>query len=120
MTIIAELKALIDTVPGLTLVFALGENQNPDFPYVTILDPISNVPALQGDARTLARRRLIQVDIWQAEGGYSEAIVDQVVEVIDGAGGTLGLRYRVVDSAMVPDDEDVVHHALTVSTPRLR
>lgn len=120
MTTIADLKAKIDVIDGPTLVFASGEDLNPALPYVTILDPVSDAVLLQGDSRTLARRRLAQVDVWQDEASFSEALVDDVVDAIDGASAAGGFHYRVVDVQNIPEPDDVVHHALTVSLTRLR
>lgn len=92
-------------------------------PYASFLDPISDVVALQGDARTLARRRSVQVDVFTDEGADADAIIDALVDALDGASTTSGLRLRVVDVVLVPGpeaEEDVVHHAITVTTPRLR
>lgn len=92
-------------------------------PYASFLDPVADVPALSGDSRTLARRRTVQVDVWTDEGADADAIVEAIVDVLDGAVVTNGLRLRVIDVTLVPgpeEDEDIVHHAITVQTPRLR
>lgn len=92
-------------------------------PYASFLDPVADVPALSGDARTLARRRTVQVDVWTDEGADADAIIDVLVDALDGAATTDGIRLRVVDVTLVPGpeaEEDIVHHAITVQTPRLR
>lgn len=92
-------------------------------PYASFLDPVADVIALQGDARTLARRRTVQVDVWTDEGADADAIIDALVDALDGANVASGLRLRVVDVTLLPGpeaEEDIVHHAITVQTPRLR
>lgn len=117
MTILAQVKALLDPVDPLTEVYRAGwVPDDAALPYAVILDPISNAPALHGDARTLARRRLVQVDLWQAEANEDDSVVDDVIAALDGKRITAG-RILVQDSVLVPDetDADVVHHALTLS-----
>jgi len=124
-TLGGEIKALVDGA-GTTLTQTYRDGHIPDdaaLPYASFLDPVSDVIALQGDARTLARRRSVQVDIWSDEGTAVDVIIDAVVDAIDGAAVTEGLRLRVIDVVLVPGPEaedDIIHHAITVSTPRLR
>lgn len=126
MTIGADVKALIDGA-GTSLTAVYREGWVPDdagFPYGSFLDPISDAPVLSGDAETLASRRLIQVDLYQDEATEDDGLVDAVVGAIDGKkSATTGWRFRVIEITQVPadeDEEDVVHHALTISTVRLR
>lgn len=126
MTIGADVKALIDNAAtGLTAVYREGwVPDDAQFPYGSFLDPISDTPVLSGDAETLASRRLIQVDVYQDEATEDDALVDKVIQAVDGKkSATTGWRFRVMDVTQVPaeeDDEDVVHTALTISTVRLR
>lgn len=118
------LKALLDPVEGLTAVFRAGEHlDEAEFPYATILDPLGSAPALSGDGRTLGRRRLAQVDLWQDRAGEDDDLLETVVSALDGAKAAgERFRYKVDDVALVDDSEadpDVIHHALTVSTVRL-
>lgn len=125
MTLGGEIKALVDGA-GTALTETYRAGHVPDdaaLPYASFLDPVADAIALQGDARTLARRRVVQVDIWSDEDMAVDAIIDSVTDAIDGVKTASGLRLRVVDVVLVPGpeaEEDVVHHAITVSTPRLR
>lgn len=122
MTVIADLLGLLGPVDGLTTAFRQDqENDLAVFPYATVLDPISQVPALQGDSRALAVRRLLQVDIWQDSAAFSAQLVDDVEIALDGVAITSGFRFRVVDTNEIPEPEQgVTHHAVTVSIVRLR
>lgn len=121
MTLLAEVKALLDPIEDLAAVYRAGWTpEGAALPYATILDPISNGVALQGDARTLARRRLLQVDIWQERASEDDDLIDQAVAALDSTPVPSGGRLRVLDSVLVQDegDPDVVHHALTISIAR--
>lgn len=125
MTLGGEIKGLVDGA-GTTLTQTYRAGHVPDdaaLPYASFLDPIADVPALSGDARTLARRRTVQVDVWTDEGVAADTIIDAVVAALDGAEVPSGIRLRVIDVVLVPGpeaEEDIVHHAITVQTPRLR
>ena len=121
MTLLAEVKALLDPIDPLAAVYRAGwVPEGAAFPYATILDPISNAVALQGDARTLGRRRLLQVNLWQDREAEDDSVLDAVVAALDGTALESGGRLRVLDANVIPDegDGDVVHHALTVSIAR--
>lgn len=118
------MKAVLDDLGTLTAVYR--QAHVPDdavFPYASFLDPISDSPVLSGDARTLARRRVIQVDLWQDEDDEDDDLLDSVVNSIDGSRASGGLTFRVQDVSLVPgpeEDQGIVHHAITVGLPRLR
>lgn len=124
MTTGGDVKAILDTVSALTETYR--QAHVPDgavFPYASFLDPVSQVPALSGDARTLAFRRLLQVDLWQTREGESDALLDAVVLAIDGADAATGFRLRVENVVLVPgpeEDEGIIHHAITVALSRVR
>ncbi len=119
----AEVKTLVDTT-AVTETYRAG--YVPDsaaFPYASFLDPVSDAVALEGDAQTLGRRRLLQVDLWQREAAFDPALVDAVVQAIDGAKIASAFRLKVTDVQGLPpdpgDQADIIHHALTVSAARL-
>lgn len=120
MSIGADIKALVDTT---AVTETYREGYVPDsarFPYASFIDPVSDGIALQGDAQTLARRRLTQVDLWQKEP-ESVGLVDTLVQAIDGQKAS-GFRLSVTDVQRLPEPEresDVVHHAITVSSVHL-
>lgn len=123
MTIDVEVKALIDGA-GTALTATYRSGWVPDdavFPYASFLDPVSDGIALSGDARTLGRRRLLQVDLWQDEATEVDGLVETVVDALDGQRVASGFRVRVTDVSMIPDETeaDVVHHALTLSVARI-
>lgn len=126
MTVLAEVKALLDQVAGLTANYRAGNV--PDdavFPYTSTVDPVSDVVALAGDSRTLARRHVIQVDLWLDWGDVShDALPDTVADVLDGVRISSG-RLRVQDVNLIPEPDiqgrkEAVHVALTVSVVKVR
>lgn len=123
-TLGADVKKLVDdAATGLTAVYRQAHvPDDATFPYGSFLDPIGDGIALSGDARTLARRRLIQLDVYQAEETEDDDLVGLVMAAIDGQRTAGGLRARVIDVLLVPGpetEEDVVHHAITVSLARV-
>ncbi len=115
-----EIKALVDPT-AVTETYRTG--YVPDdaaFPYASFLDPVSDAPALSGDSRTLANRRLVQVDLWQDEATFDPALLEVVIDAIDGANIASGFGLRVQDAVVLPEPDDIVHHAITVSVLRLR
>lgn len=120
MTLTADVKALLDPVSPLTQVYRAGwVPDDAAFPYATILDPISMAVAMSGDGRTLGRRELLQVDLWQNQADEDDSLVGDMIAALDGVSlGGLG-RVKVQDVVKVdPDEDEVVHHAFTLSVPR--
>lgn len=120
MSIFSATKALVDAT-AVTMTYRSGEV--PDdavFPYASILDPVGDAPALEGDARTLAFRRLLQVDLWQTIEGEDVTLLEDLIDVLDGAPLADGFRLRVSDANVIPEENEIVHHAITVSAVRLR
>ena len=123
MTIDVEVKALIDGAgTALTATYRSGwVPEDAAFPYASFLDPVSDAPALSGDSRTLGRRRLLQVDVFQDEASEVDGLIEVLVDALDGQRIESGFRVRVQDVTQVPDETetDVVHHALTLSVARI-
>lgn len=121
MSTFSETKVAIDATAVTT---TYRDGYVPDdavFPYASILDPVSDAVLLSGDARTIARRRLLQVDLWQREGAEDVTLPDTIANALDGLNVTDGMRLRHVDTQRIPEaEDDVVHHALTLSVVRLR
>lgn len=125
MTTGGDLKAVIMAgVPALTAVYRRAwVPDDAEFPYASFLDPVSTVPALTGDARTLADLRTLQVDLWQDKAAEIDGLPDLMVVTIDGAVAASGGHFRVQDLALVPgpeDEADIIHHAITVGLARVR
>lgn len=124
MTIDVEVKALVDGA-GTALTATYRHGWVPDdaeFPYASFLDPIGDAIALSGDGRTLGRRRLLQVDVWQDEASEVDGMIEVLVDALDGQKVASGFRLRVQDVSQVPgpeDEEDIVHHVLTLSVARI-
>lgn len=119
MSIGAEVKALVDP-SAVTQTYRAG--YVPDsaaFPYASFLDPLSDAIALQGDAQTLARRRLVQVDLFQKEADFDPDLVEDLIQRLDGARIPSAFRLSVTDANAIEEPDDVVHHAITVSMARL-
>lgn len=89
------------------------------YPYVTFLPRISDTVALRGDARTMARTRLVQVDLWQRADAEDDNVIKTLTTALDGATLTADEKTWscwVQDIQEVLDpDPDLVHHSITVS-----
>jgi hypothetical protein len=88
------------------------------FPYVTVLDMISDAPGLSGDCETMARFRLVQVDVWQRTKDEDFLLCERLVDMLDGTAvvaAQRAWRVKVVDAQRLDDpDEQIIHHALTL------
>jgi len=87
-------------------------------PYVTFADELGNMPVLMGDRLAKAKRRIVQVDLWQRRQDESFSRIDTLAGILDGISPTADqhiFHTRVTDvQRMVDFDDDVVHHAITV------
>lgn len=87
-------------------------------PYITFADELSNVPALTGDKSVKAKRRMVQVDLWQTRADESFSRIDTLVGLLDSASlsaDTHVFNTRVNDvQRLVEFQDDIVHHAVTV------
>lgn len=92
--------------------------EKPTFPYVTFQGPVSSDIALEGDSHTMARARLVQVDLWYKEAHETSAPVQALESLLDGAQLTANLKAygcRVSDSRRLEDPEPgVIHWAYTL------
>lgn len=111
MTVRSEVIGLLDGV------VALGQRNYADQapegeprPYTTTLDHIGQTPQLKGDARTLARRRLGQVDLWIDADADDGSVARQVEDALDGARLTAGLRLSVTASRRLPEADFGLSH----------
>lgn len=119
MTIRSEVIDLIDPLVGGYV--SADRNEVTVYPQITVLDHISEVAELRGDSRAQAWRRLVQVDLWQKTDDESPVLLDELLDVLDGAQLDDGLRVAVTSSNRVPDpDLALVHHAVTCRVARLR
>lgn len=125
MTTGGDLKGIIMGL-GLPLTAVYRRAWVPDdaaFPYVSFLDPVSRIPLLVGDARTLAESHEVQVDLWQDKAAEDDALLDLLVVGIDGTKAASGWRFRVRDASLIPgpeEDADIIHHAITVALAQVR
>ena len=114
MTVRAEIIAILD--PFLDArVYTDEVPEDTPMPYAALLDDISFVPTLKGDARAMAWRRLIQVDLWETAADESEDLHEDILGALDGAQVTGGTHLSVQSSirAYEPDPK-YVHRALTI------
>lgn len=115
------IKDLLDPILGQDRVWSDRLPDGTELPAAAILPDIGSAAALQGDAQTKAWRDLGQVDVWQAYQDEDDTIVREVVNALDGAELDGRHRLRVTSADRVPDpDLTLVHHAITVSSARLR
>lgn len=101
-------------------VFRRRAPEGATLPYVTFLDPLSNVPALVGDGRTSHRRRLMQVELWQTVADESDELLAALVGVLEDARleVTGGKMWRLsLDNVVTTADagDGLVRHVLTCS-----
>lgn len=121
MTALAEIREVLSTIESLRGVWRAAWVPNRAlFPYASILDPLSEVPELEGDAETKALRRTWQLDLWQKEEEEIDGLPEQVVDLLDGTKTTSGYRLRIVDLRLIQEEDDIVHHAITGDLVRLR
>lgn len=122
MTIRSEIIALLDGVVALgNRNYADKAPENEPKPHTRVLDQIAESPALKGDARTLARRRQVQVDLWQRAADDDGALSTTVQNVLDGASIPSALRLSVNSANRVYDpDFELSHTVITLETVRLR
>lgn len=121
MTIRSEVVALVDPfVEG-----RVASDDRPrgglEFPYALVMDHLTQSPALRGDRRAMAWRRTVQVSVFQTQADEDEALVDDILDALDGARIVGAMHLTVTGSTRLPDPEaDTVHHAITCSATRLR
>lgn len=89
------------------------------YPYITYVDQMNNSIAMRGDGKVLARRYMMQVDIWQKRPDEDQAIIDEVTAVLEAVELTgtdkQNFECRLMDiQRIVEFEDDVVHHALTL------
>lgn len=90
------------------------EKPEPEWPYVTILWPVPEAPALVGDGRVLTRRGEGQADVWckLSREKQDGRVWEQVRDLLDGArlsvDGRTVHRVRVTSCQRAPDDEEGV------------
>lgn len=88
------------------------------YPFVTFFDEITNVPTLLGDSTVKARRRGVQVTLWQQRSAEDVDLVDTVVSLLESASLDANkkvFRCRVSSIERLANTTDnVVQHAITL------
>lgn len=122
MTIRSEITALLDTVPALgKRNYADRAPENEPKPYTRVLDQIGEVADLRGDAKVLARRRQIQVDLYERAAEADDSLSTLVQNTLDGASIASALRLSVNSANRVYEpDFDLSHVVITLETVKLR
>ena len=114
LSIAGAIKALIieDSIP-------IGEVYRwyaPDAaiaPYCIIFPDSADTPVLKGDEKVIARKRLLQVSLWQTYGDQNDDLVKELRNLLDGQKLVCGdqvLRTRVLDAPTIGDDEHMYLH----------
>lgn len=89
------------------------------FPYVTIIDEITNTPTLLGDKTVLARTRQMRVNLWQMRTSEKVELIDQIVACLESVAISANkdvFRVRVSDVQRVfNSDDDTILHAVTLT-----
>lgn len=129
MTAMTVIRPRLASSPVGNRVFREGHvPTDASFPYVSVIDPISDAPALSGDSRTLGRRRLLQLDVWELAAEEEDDLADDLGALLDGHRSG-AYRFRTLDVTRVPDGalagpeaeagpDGITHHAITVSYTR--
>lgn len=90
-------------------------------PYALVMDHLTEAPALRGDRRAMAWRRVVQVSVFQWMAEEDPTLMDGVLAALDGASIAGAWHMRVDSSTRVADpNPKVVHHAVTCSVARPR
>ncbi len=121
MSIRADVVALIDPF----LDGRVSADDEPrggmEFPYALVMDHLTEGPYLKGDRRAMAWRRTLQVSVFQTQADEDDALLDDILNALDGADLTRAMHLSVSGSTRVPDpDPGTVQHAITCSVTRLR
>jgi hypothetical protein len=122
MSVRSEIIRLLDTVSILGgRNYADTRPEGEPLPHTVMLDGISQAPALIGDNRTMAWRRIGQVDLWEDAAAASQSTQDAVVNALDGAAVAGSFRLRVASADRVYDPNTRwAHTAITLEAVRLR
>lgn len=122
MTVRSDVIALLDGVS------ALGQRNYADEapevetkPYSVVFDLVGEGVALRGDARVMARRRQLQVDLWQLAAEDDGSLAIAVEDALDGVAIGSGFHVTVNGMARSYDREfEMTRTVLTLETVRLR
>lgn len=121
MTVRSEFVRLLDPVVGERLYADEVARGGMTYPYIGVLDHLSEVPATKGDGRTTAKRRTVQVDLWQLAEDEDAGLLTAVENALDGVRIDGAYAVAVTSSFRIYDpDPKVVHHAITCSVARPR
>lgn len=116
MTVRSEFVRLLDPVFNGRVYADVTARGGLGYPCAGVIDHVTQSPAIKGDGRALARRRTVQVDVWQLAEEEDAEVVRAVEESLDGVRIEGAYAVAVQSSARVYDpDPKVVHHALTCS-----
>lgn len=94
------------------------------WPYVTYIDGVADPSVNRGDGRTLTRRRVMIVDLWQKSRDEEDdlpRVLERALDglALDGVDEARVYRVRVDDVARITDEPGVVHHSFSLSLARL-
>lgn len=90
-------------------------------PNTSILDGISQTPALKGDRRTMAWDHQLQIDLWEDAAAAAESTRDAVINALDGVDIAGAFHLQVTSANRVYDpDPRLSHTVITLGTVRLR
>lgn len=89
------------------------------FPYITFFDEISNTVGMVGDGNVKARRRLVQVSLWQARASENIDLIDSLYAVLEKANLDANkniFRCRVSSIERIANlTDNIIHHAITLT-----
>ena len=88
------------------------------YPYIVFMDEISNTPVFGGDAKVLARKRQIQVSLWQNRLIEDVTLIDTIYDILNSANidaNKTVYRCKVTGIQRLADlVDDTVQHAITL------
>jgi len=108
--------AVLDAVPAVSGSVYIDRAPDPQaYPYVVVIDPLSNVPLLTGDRKVTWRRRRVQVDLWQTVAAADDTTAPAIIAALDGAtlsvaGGGKVIRCRYQTHRRLLDPIEAVLH----------
>lgn len=111
MTVRSEVLLLLDSVTALgKRNYADRAPENEPRPYTVVLDHVGQSPQLKGDARTMARRRLFQIDLWENAADDNGVLAATVENLLDGAKLSASLGLAVTESRRLPEPNFGLSH----------
>jgi len=122
-SVASALRTAITTANITNITTKVYRNVAPEsesYPFVTFNDDVSRIAVHSGDGTTLARQRVVMVDLWQLLDAEDTTLVESLLAAVDGASLTgadktiFGCTVEDIQRLILPDD-NICHHSLSVN-----